>query len=56
MSQYIIYLSNNVFTKDYVDTLRSIAAERHYNTTGNRPGAITCLEHHIEVLHFFFIF
>jgi hypothetical protein len=32
------------------NTLGSIVAERHHNTTGNRPGAITYLEHHIEVL------
>jgi hypothetical protein len=24
--------------------------ERHHNTTGNRPGAIAHLEHHIDVL------
>jgi hypothetical protein len=32
------------------NTLRSIAAERHQNSTCNRPGAIARLEHHIDVL------
>jgi hypothetical protein len=32
------------------NTLGSIAAERHHNSIGNRPGAIARLEHHIEVL------
>jgi hypothetical protein len=32
------------------NTLGSIAAERHHNTTGNQSGAIARLEHHIEVL------
>jgi hypothetical protein len=38
------------------NTLESIAAERHHNSTGNRPGVIAHLEHHIEVLHIFFSF
>jgi hypothetical protein len=38
------------------NTLGSIAAERHHNSTGNRPGAITRLEHHIKVLQVFFNF
>jgi hypothetical protein len=36
--------------KTKLNTLRSITAERHHNTTGNRLGAIARLEHHIEVL------
>jgi hypothetical protein len=32
------------------NTLRSIAAERHHNTTGNRPRAVARLEHHFKVL------
>jgi hypothetical protein len=32
------------------NTLGSIAAERHNNTTGNRPGAVSRLEHHFKVL------
>jgi hypothetical protein len=39
-----------------LNTLRSIAAERHHNSTGNQPGVITHLEHHIEVLQIFFSF
>jgi hypothetical protein len=38
------------------NTLESIAAKRHHNSTGNRLGAITHLEHHIEVLQIFFSF
>jgi hypothetical protein len=38
------------------NTLESIPAERHHNTTGNQSGAIARLEHHIEVLHIFFSF
>jgi hypothetical protein len=36
--------------KTTLNTLGSIAVERYHNTTGNRLGAITHLEHHIEVL------
>jgi hypothetical protein len=36
--------------KTKLNTLGSIAAKRHHNTTSNRPGAIAHLEHHIEVL------
>jgi hypothetical protein len=36
--------------KTKLNTLGSIAAKRHHDTTGNRPGAIAHLEHHIEVL------
>jgi hypothetical protein len=36
--------------KNKSNTLGSIAAEWHNNFTGNRPGAIARLEHHIEVL------
>jgi hypothetical protein len=37
-----------------LNTLESIAVERYHNSTGNRPGAITRLEHHIKVLQIFF--
>jgi hypothetical protein len=37
-------------------TLGSIAAERHHNSTGNRPVAIAHLELHIVVLQIFFSF
>jgi hypothetical protein len=32
------------------NTFRSIAAERHHNSTGNRPGVIPRLELHNDVL------
>jgi hypothetical protein len=38
------------------NTLESIAVERHHNSIGNQLGAITHLEHHIEVLQIFFSF
>jgi hypothetical protein len=38
------------------NTLKNITTERHHNSTGNRPGAIARLEHHIEVLQIFFSF
>jgi hypothetical protein len=38
------------------NTLGSIVAEQHHNSTGNRLGAIARLEHHIEVLQVFFNF
>jgi hypothetical protein len=38
------------------NTHGSIAAERHHNTIGNRPGAIARLEHRIKVLQIFFTF
>jgi hypothetical protein len=42
--------------KTKLNTLDSIAVERHHNSTGNRSGVIACLEHHIEVLENFFSF
>jgi hypothetical protein len=42
--------------KTKLNTLENIAAERHHNATGNRPGAITHQKHHIEVLQIFFSF
>jgi hypothetical protein len=42
--------------KAKLNTLRNIAVERHHNSTGNRPGAIARLEHHIELLQIFFSF
>jgi hypothetical protein len=38
------------------NTLKSIAAERHHNSTGSQPVAIARLELHIIVLQIFFIF
>jgi hypothetical protein len=38
------------------NTPGSIAAERHHDSTGNRPGVIAHLEHHIEVLQIIFSF
>jgi hypothetical protein len=35
---------NNILHKTKLKTLDNIAAERHHNSTGNRPGVITCLE------------
>jgi hypothetical protein len=56
MSQYIIYLPNNVLQKTKSNTLESIAAERHHNSIGSRLVAIAHLEHHIDVLQIFFSF
>jgi hypothetical protein len=47
---YSIYYWIISLQKTKSNTLRSIAEERHHNSTGNRPGAIARLEHHIEVL------
>jgi hypothetical protein len=44
------------FQKTKSNTLGSIVAERHHNSTGNRPGVITHLEYHIKVLQIFFSF
>jgi hypothetical protein len=38
------------------NTLESIAAERHHNSTGNWLTTIAHLEHHIEELQIFFSF
>jgi hypothetical protein len=53
--QYVYYM-NNVLQKTKSNTLKSIAAERLHNSTGNRSGVIARLELLIEVLQFFFIF
>jgi hypothetical protein len=50
MSQYIIYLPNNVLQKTKSNTHESIAVQRHHNSTGNRPVTIARLELHIIVL------
>jgi hypothetical protein len=42
--------------KTKLNTLGSIAAERHNNPTGNQPGAIARLELYIIVLQIFFSF
>jgi hypothetical protein len=47
---YSIYYRIMSLQKTKSNTLRSIAMERQYNSTGNRLGAIAHLEHHIEVL------
>jgi hypothetical protein len=39
--------------KTKLNTLRSIAVQIHHNSTGNLPGAIAHLEHHINVLQNF---
>jgi hypothetical protein len=56
MLQYIIFIMNNVLQKTKSKTLRSIAAERHHNSTCNQSVAIARLEHHIIVLQTFFNF
>jgi hypothetical protein len=43
---------NNVFTVENW----GIAAERHHNPTGNRPGAVAHLELYIKELQIFFSF
>jgi hypothetical protein len=35
---------NNVLQKNKLNTLEDTAAERHQNSTGNRPGVIAHLE------------
>jgi hypothetical protein len=45
---YSIYYRIMSLQKTKSNALGCIAAERHHNSTGNRLGAITCLEHHIE--------
>jgi hypothetical protein len=47
---YSIYYRIMSLQKTKSNTLRSIAAEGHHNSTGNRPGGIAHLEHHIKVL------
>jgi hypothetical protein len=47
---YNIYHRIMSLEKIKSDTLGSIAAERLYNSTGNRSGAIARLEDHIDVL------
>jgi hypothetical protein len=42
--------------KTKLNTLGSIVAERHHNSTDNRPGVIARLEQHIDVLQIFFNF
>jgi hypothetical protein len=47
---------NNAIQKTKSNTLEDIAAKRHHNSTGNRPGVISRLVLDIEVLQIFFIF
>jgi hypothetical protein len=44
MSQYNIFILNNVLQKTKVNTLEDTAAERHQNSTCNRSGVIAHLE------------
>jgi hypothetical protein len=53
---YNIYYQIMYLQKTKLNTLRSIAVERHHNSTGNRPGVIVHLELLIEVLQIFFSF
>jgi hypothetical protein len=47
---------NNVLQKTKLITLEDTTTERLHNYTGNRPGAIACLELLIEVVQIFFSF
>jgi hypothetical protein len=47
---------NNVLQKTKSNTLEDTSAERHHNSTDNRPGAITHQELLVEVLQIFFNF
>jgi hypothetical protein len=53
---YSIYYTNNVLQKTRSNTLEDTTAERHNNSTDNRPGVIVHLGLLIEVLQFFFSF
>jgi hypothetical protein len=53
---YIIYYMNNVLQKTKLNTLDDTPAERHHNSTDNRPGVIARLELLIEELQIFFNF
>jgi hypothetical protein len=53
---YNIYYQIMSLQKTKLNTLECIAAERLHNSTGNRPGVIARLEHHIEVLQILFNF
>jgi hypothetical protein len=56
VSIYNIYYMNNILQKTKSNTLDKIAVERHHNSTGNRPGAITRLELLNEESQIFFSF
>jgi hypothetical protein len=56
VTTYSIYYRIMSLQKAKSNTLGSIAAERHHNSTGNRLGVIAHLEHHIEILQIFFSF
>jgi hypothetical protein len=45
-----VYYRIMFLQKTKSNTLGSIVAERHYNSTGNRSGVIAHLEHYIKVL------
>jgi hypothetical protein len=53
---YSIYYRIMSLQKTKLNTLRSIATERHNNPTGNQSGAIAHLELYIIVLQIFFSF
>jgi hypothetical protein len=48
MSQYNIFILNNVLQKTKANTLKDTIAERYHNSTGNRLGVIAHLEFLIE--------
>jgi hypothetical protein len=50
MSQYIVFITQIKSYKRLNQTLSKKAAERLYNSIGNRPVPIACLEYHIDVL------
>jgi uncharacterized protein with gpF-like domain len=56
MSQYNIFIPNNVLQKTKANSLKDTAAEQHHNSTGNRPGVIAHLEFLIEESQIFFSF
>jgi hypothetical protein len=56
VSIYNIYYMNNILQKTKSNTLDKIVVERHHNSTGNRPGAITRLELLNEESQIFFSF
>jgi hypothetical protein len=50
---YSIYYRIMSLQKTKSNTLERIAVEQHHNSTGNRPGVIAHLIHHIDVLQSF---
>jgi hypothetical protein len=56
MSQYNIFIPNNVLQKTKGNTLENTVVEQHHNSTGNRLGVIAHLESLIEESQIFFSF